>query len=499
MASKSSEKKTTKKKRNKKSDGDSSATAAPKKRGRQPKVVEPYPHPFDMRRPMASAADEIEFGHAIVEGKKPSPNKGVMSAKQFGDAVRAAQAAVEADKEAPSIPPLYSMIRRQIANEHRATCIVSGQASKGKKPLKSHNIPDSLAKTFGDGDRVFTDGAGKVIPLRLCHKTDVRKLVVDAAENILTIAGREYVVGTTETSAVFLANGSKTGSYGANIIAGKQLSFDGMGSRIKNLVGQINDDFLIVNLDDATTPGAELAVPPGAWITMGHLVRDGKPLTPNQVRKLGDDTKGVKFVALEEPIVGNPVTQSALWSAVKRHMARAATRIGEGDDATTALDRFSNRPARSGGDADDPSDKAWRNLRTVQTRTNPNELNPFGLFNSQTDCIPVAHYGDSLDEEQVTFIIGARVGAEWTENRWEANYRLHPEEYEDETVEETVVVEEAPTPKPKRKRKPKTAEVSQDETDAPDDSAAVESEVKETEETVDAADANEADAETVTA
>lgn len=456
----------------------SESDVAPKgKRGRQPKVVKPYGHVFDFRRPVGDPQAEIDLYLAVADGKTPSPNVGLMTGKAFGDAVRAQQAADENGDSAPSMPATYSMIRRELANRFRAVCIISGQKGKGKKPLKAHDVPDSIAKTFGDADRVFTNEAGEAMPLRLCHKPDVRKLVTDAESNILTVRDHEYVVGTTDESAVFLANGAKTGNYGANIMAGKLLSFDGMGGKIKNLVAQINNAAEIITLDDGTEPGCQYPVPPNTILRWGHFVRDDKEMTPAQVRKAveSDDIKGMKFVALAEPIVGNSFNQSKLWQAVKRQMSLADTKRGDGDDATTALERFEGRAARSGDEATDMTDRCWHNLRSVQTRTNPNETFPFGLFNMQTGIVPVSHYGSTVDEELVRFVIGAFVGADYSENRWEANYRLHPEQYEDAKsggaaapVTKTVAAPKtktnaktpkAKTTKPKAAAKPKTPKV----------------------------------------
>jgi len=411
---------------------------SPAKRGRKP--VDKYPHVFDMRRPCADPAAELALGKAFYdEGKTPSPNVGVMSATALKTASVAFKSAFDAGDDVPSMPLMYSFIRRGIAGKRNATCVITGHKKKGAKPKAAHNIPKNLTANWGDGDRVHVDlKTGDPATLRCHHKPDARDLVVDRAENVLSIGKWNYVVGTTDTPAAFLINGSKTGGYGASISAGKREAFAGQLPILASLVGRFINEWATVTLDDGTDPGGQLSVGPNMLIdAWGYFERAGKRMTPAQIRKsvADGDIKGMSFKAVYTPDGEQLQSKTALnrstfWAVVKPQLKSAGTKRGDGDETTTAYDRLAARKSRSGDEPKTPQQSSWENFSEVQTRTRLSEMHPFGGFSLQTGIIPVSHYGDDHKVLLVSFFLGAWVGAIHTENSRQAHYRLHPEEYE---------------------------------------------------------------------
>ena len=440
----------------------SSGKTAPKgskKRGRQP--ADKYPFVFDFRRPILDPKREIDFGKAVAEGKQPDPNVGLIPAKAFGDQIRALRAAVAEGKDGPSVNPVYNMIRRGVASDSNATCIVNGQEKLGKPPRKSHEVPEKLRTPWAPGDRVLVDGKDNPIPIRDCHVSDARSLVTNRAENVLTIGKHDFVVGTSDTPAAFLINGSRTGNYAANIRACKSISFNGKSTQDKltSLVGRFINDWGIITVDDGTTPGAKVAVAPNMVIDgWGYFYRGDSKMTCAQIRAAVEkgDVKGMTFKTVyapnKEQLVGATMTRSKFWQASKREMGKASTKRMDADgNETTASERFESRDTRGKGkDVRDAADRAFENFFKVQNRTAPDEQYPFGTVSLQTMIVPVTLFGDSLDTPVVRMVIGSFVGAEYSESRGDADYRLNPETYED-------YVEPKAT-KPKAAAKPKAAE-----------------------------------------
>jgi len=400
-----------------------------KKKGRPARdKTAKHPHCFDFRRPVADPKTSIALWEEFSNGKMVDPNKGMLSAKDYGDAFRAVEEAEAKEEMGPSIPPLYDPIRRLIAARTNATCIVSGQKNGGKKPLARHNVPARLADSFGPSDRVYTDANGDAVYLRLCHAADARKLVTDSEDNVLTINRHDYVVGTPDTSAVFLINGSKSGCYAKNLAAAKEIAFKGMESELANLVGRFNNSATILTLEDGTTPGCKLPVHPNYFVTLGYMERGGRKMTPAQIRAAVEksETEGMKFVEMSDPILSNPVLKSE-------------------------LDR------REGTN--------WHDLITVQTRTLPNETYPFGLFSGQTGIAPFTHYNESSNPNELemvlSFVVGDHCGATFAETFWEANVRLTPEgetpSKTEKKSEKKASAPKASKPKAPKVTKPKTA------------------------------------------
>jgi len=407
------------KKSDKKADKSDAPAKTAGKRGRRKVAKAQYPHPFDFRRPVKSAADSIAFFKSVVEdGKKLSPNAALLTGRQYGDLVNAHDAAIDEGKTPPSLPARYDPLRRQVAAMFDAFCIKIG---KGKRP---RGLPENIAKMLEAGDTV-------VPPMRLCHAQDARDLIVDRESNVLTVGKYDYVVGTTETPAVHLTQPHKTGSYGAVTENGRLLSFEGM-NEVASLVGRFNNDFVVINLDDKTDPGCEVPFAPNQIIDeWGYFIRNGKRMTVAQIRSAVEkgETSDMKFESeynVKNPLVGKSVSRKQLGSACKRAMSLAATKD---ENDLTDWDRFIGRKPRSEDNKEptDAMDRLWYNLCVI-CRCSAEEETPYGFRALQLGIVPSIHYGDSTDDELVRWIIGSRTGAPYSESRWEARARLAPDE-----------------------------------------------------------------------
>ena len=386
------------------------AKNSPGKRGRKPAVK--YPYVFDFRRP-CDPKSEIELGKAFYEeGKTPPPNAGMVSAKEFKELLAAKSKAEFTGVDIPSIPVMYSFIRRGIAARRNATVVITGHQSKGSQPSESHNIPKSIMANYSDRDRVHVDANGKPIPLRAHHKNDARNLVIDKDENVLTIGKWNYVVGTSDTPAAFLINASKTGGYAAAIVSGKAAAFAGQENILGSLCGRFINDWKIVTLDDGTEPGGQEAVGPNMLIdAWGYFRRGNKRMTPVQIRKAvkSGDVKDISFESVYTP--GGEQLRSKVALNRTSFLAAIKSRMSNVDEK-----RMNN---------------IWTSFSTVQVRTSMNEMHPYGALSMQTGIIPVSHYGEDCTTLLVSFVLGAWIGTEYSENSRQAHYRLHPEEYED--------------------------------------------------------------------
>ncbi len=396
-----------------------------------------HPHVMDFRTPCSNPENELALAASFADGKTLDPNVGMMSATAYEQAMEANRV------DGKSVPCQYSFIRRMIAKMTNATCLVSAtKDDKGVKPKKSMGLNAKMTASMSGGDHVYVDPkSGDVQTLRINHIIDARDLVTDRKENVLTVGKFDFVVGTTETPAVHLIHANKTGSYGANIQAGKRAAFEGQDKILASLVGRFNNAAEVITLDDETDPGAQMAIIPNSLINAwGYFVKGDKRQTCAQIRKAveGDDTTGMKFKVVYSP--GGErlkskvaLNRSSLWAAIKPAMRLASTKRGDGDEATTALERFEVRkPRNEGGEKNPPQDCAWVNLSSTQRRVAPFEDFPFGVRSLQCGIVPVVHYGDDHKTKLVSFILGAWVGAKDAETSGQAHYRLHPDEYETE-------------------------------------------------------------------
>lgn len=395
-----------------------SETAKPRKKREK---VEQNRFAFDMRRPHLPES-VMEYAKALAEGGNPSPNKGVMTVTAYNKLLEEQKEARKAGKPIPSMPPIYQPVIVGQAMRTRARFIMNGQPSKNSR--KPSNWEDSFGE-WEKGNYVADPESKSARMPRRAHRHLIRTLVTDPDNNIVHIGRHDFIIGDDGTSAIHMVNGSKSGNYKANIAVGKKIAFaetDGL----TNIVGRINNNIYLDHFDDGTTPGAPIIWGEGMCVQhWGYLIRNDRKLSYAQIRKAVEDKDldGISFQQIEQPIVGVSLTKAKLFQEVRRSMSLVATKD---ENDKTDFERFEKR-GKKGRGTKDVAKNAWVNIH-VQCRTEPSEMFPYGFGQSQTGIVPCAHYGDSLEDERVTFVIGARVGAQWTENAHQARRRLNPVE-----------------------------------------------------------------------
>ncbi len=424
------------------------------------RVVVSEPPFVDLLKPREVDA-MLALGQLIVDGKtlKQSDfNKGRMSAKAIRDEITAYNDAVDVNADRveagndpmplPSTALLYQPVLVEAGMRYGGRFVYAGQQSSqttAPKDWPTDIVGEWRVPVGKPDDEDYDEGSlgWKLGTGRKCHESDHRRNVVNRAENVLTVGMFEYVVGTKDVPALFLHNASKTGSYGAVTACGKRLSFAD-NPALANLVGQFNSKCEAITVDDGTV-GARIVILPNMLVRWGYIAKGDKRLTNLQIRKAveTDGGKGLKFVALEAPIVGKGFTKSQLWQAVKRVMSLKGT-IRDEEDGRTALERFEGRPPRSDKKTETP-DKVWDNFKVI-CRTAFNGVFPFGVRAGTGQCPPVIFYGDKLTEEMGRFVCGVLTGHEFKENRWAAKERLAGD-----------VDESAPTPAAKPAKPAKAA------------------------------------------
>jgi hypothetical protein len=375
-----------------------------------------------------------EFAEAMSSGETPKINVGLLSQSDWDAMWNAHYGAIE--EGASTIPPLNNLYQPPVVQYAKTVNAMAATKSQGKttKTRPSAWNDNKLGKWalgMGLGD------------IRCHHAEDVRKLVVNADENLLKVGRVEYVVGTSDTSAIHLIHASKTGNFGAIIVCGKAVAADGIKG-LDNIVGRINDRVVVEKLED----GSEMVWLPNQLVTWGYLHKgdNSRPMTVTQIRNLPADSTGIKFRALDKPIRLNNVDPKAFFSAIKKYMSRADSKDDKGE---TDWDRFGGRKARSGKGSKSPEDRTWGNAGTL-CRLSPKVMRCQGLRSLQLG-LPIfsCFEGDKPEDARlvISFAIGARLPDEWSENTWDMRGRLAPEEAE---------AEEAPKPKKKAKSKSKS-------------------------------------------
>lgn len=407
-----------------------------KHRGRSKKVRQPYPTPFlDLRRPYKDPQLAVDFWNAVQDGKHPNPNSMLMTAKQYGDVIRAQNSAIDAGQEPEPSVCVYSMIRREFGNIYDVHHLLSGK--KGTR--RPSDVPEDAVESE-KGDIWQKE-------LRRCHGP-IRDMVTEPDTNVLKIRDTEYIVGTTDTPAIFLVNPCKTGVNKAAAEAGIRLSFEG-NPAINSMVGQINKSAMLATLEDGTV----VDVLPGHWCKWGHLYRDDRKLSNAQIRSAVEknDFTGISFKE-HDVLIGTSHTKSKLWTPVKKLMSHSSTVIEVDGKEMTALERFEGKDS-----TDSPPDERMFSGQRTLSRTAPHEMMPFGFKCLQLGVIPNFHYGKTESELLIRYIIGGRVSSHYKESKWEARYRLNPDDYEDVPVEKAVNVtipkKKTETKKPKSEKK----------------------------------------------
>lgn len=344
-------------------------------------------------------------------------------------------------------PALYHPALVSIAKGMGCDFGLIGQESKRNKAPK--NWPSALGEWK----------PGRYIgPFRTNHDKDLRRNVTDPDNNLVESGQWCIVLGDSDKPAIFNVNGS-TGdnSYAHNCLAAKSLAFAGMGNKLGNLFIRLNTKARIVKMTGDGNGGAEVVCLAYQAGEPGYIERDGKKLTADQVRKAfkmdddgklvdSDAVKALKWVPLDEPIIGQPFTYSQLVQKVAKSMDTNRT-VREGEKAT-AWDRYGKRKSRRSeekGNRQSREEGVVTNMRT-QTRTAPQVSFCFGLRHALSGSgIFYACWGDTRDDKRFNVALGVRCGDELTEaDRKRVG-----------AAAEAAKVSEPKAAKPKRQPKPK--------------------------------------------
>lgn len=366
------------------------------------------------------SGDDIGIG--VINGALMSQDEVAAEFKAYNDAMdkynEACDEAAASGKDEPALPafpsitPVYDPVIAEAINRLNCRVAMQGQASKHTKEPADWK---SNLGTWKEGR--YIDDAG----VRMNHIRDLTRNVIDPEANLVKLGTWTFLIGDDTTSAILNASPSKSGNYAANLLAAKRLSLaDAKG--LSNIVARFNNAITTLNLDDGTKPGGCIHFLPNQLATWGYLERDGRRLNYSQIRKAAEAGEtGIKFVELEEPIVGESFGKTKFYSTVQKVMALAATRDEAGK---TAWDRYEQRGEKAKGANNELN--VWRNL-FVQMRVSPSVWMCFGFENLQWGITPVSHFGDSLDEQLVRLVVGVRLGTDYAESRPMARLRIQPE------------------------------------------------------------------------
>jgi len=382
------------------------------------------------------------------------PNKGRMSPQDYRKAFDAF-----ANDDGPGIV-LYQPALMEVAAKGSGQIATCGRGKSQPDNWNDGQLGKWSSVTDEDGKVKSGDVINKV---RLHHNRDLRKRCVEG--------GCVEVDGIGPVVLGFDAiNPQTTGNYAHIIAAAKAACFEGEKQTAK-LVGLINS----APCDETLEHGGTITWGAYNAIDWGYLVKGGKRLSHEQIAK--SDGKGVTFEALDEAIVGTPVSVSKLVTAVKNAMSKAGTKR-DGEDQT-AWDRFGYEDA-------DAARKAVEQNITTLTRFDPRSMGCFGLRNVQTGIPFFFTFSEDGETKMVNMVIGCRLPLDYSETQWDANAR----------VKENAPADETPAPK-KRKAKAKVTETPADAdgTEAPQ----VEDTATETVEVENETPTPDAETETVTA
>lgn len=249
----------------------------------------------------------------------PDINDGRLTREEYA----AWRDAYNAGDKVAEVYPTYQPVDVQVARDAGMICIISG--NKKKNNQKPKNWVDSTMGEWNEGDMLVGPahrGFGVGQNLRMNHSRDISRCVDDPGENIFRIGAFNYIVGTSDSSAVFLACGSRGGSYEAIDVQRSLLSLAGVKG-LSNLVGRINNKPKVVKLLD----GIQVAYLAGQVVEWGYLTEDGKEVTPAQLRKMleGEGKPKLKFSAIadnSDDFKGDLVSEPDLIAAWRTQLGK---------------------------------------------------------------------------------------------------------------------------------------------------------------------------------
>jgi len=368
----------------------------------------------DMRRPRSAAA----ILALLNDGG--NPNKGKVTPQEY-----LKMHAAFADGSGPGIV-LYQPGLAQVAAAGSGKVAVCGRGKSQPADWNESQLGKWSSVTDDDGKIKSGD---KINPVRLHHSRNLTKRALPDA--LVTVDG----VGTLVLGHDGI-NGQTTGCYSFIVDALKAAAFGG-NSQVSKLVGLINADACIETLEH----GGEIVWPSLTAIDWGYAVKGGNRLTHDQISKAVETGQvgGITFEALDETIIGAPISVSKLVTAVKAAMSKAGTKR-EGDDKT-AWDRF-------GYESDDDARAAVETNITTLTRYDPRSLGCFGFRSVQCGMPIFTCFSDDGGTKLVNMTIGNRLPIDFAENQWDAKARNKP-------AEAPKVTKPKAAPKPKAKAKSK--------------------------------------------
>ncbi|KKL25016.1 hypothetical protein LCGC14_2409550, partial [marine sediment metagenome] len=314
-------------------------------------------------------------------GRYVNPNTGVVSRAARLAYVDEYNAALDAGTKTPADLPRYNPVLVDLVHFMNCRTLRRGVLSLHPKPPK-----DWDAKEFGDWYHEYEGEDGETVKEasgwfldyelpRRCHARTAERLIVEPENNILTFGNLRIVcgTGTHEASAAFLVNQTSHGHYRAGDTARKRISLAGHKG-VRDLVFKIEDK--PNNGGGFTVKGEwadvrEMVYLPGQVLTAGYLFdSDGKVLDAKAIRGLDAGTKGLRFKALEEPIVGKAIPWKRLWAEIQviDKPGLAAMRKRKGRSEEYEIGGLETR--------------AITDLLVHGKRSDPSEGTPFGLRGS---------------------------------------------------------------------------------------------------------------------
>ncbi len=278
--------------------------------------------------------------------KIPNMNAGRWSRVTKEKAVDANNEALEAGKTPPGYPPTYSPVEQEMISAIGCTVLRQGQLPEKPKDWddkkqglwkESAGKPGGIKAPKGWDDKKYgswfhlDENGERTIPSRWvidssaqrgCHQS-VDKQVENPSDNIVTLGGVRYVIGAgskASDAALYQIDCSERGNYGAIWDVRRRLGM-AKSKGIANLVWRIEDrpnEGACVKIDMGG--GNFNFFMPGQSATPGYLTNgDGKELTAAQIRKaVEEETKGIKFKVLKDPIVSETITLDDAFPEIKK-------------------------------------------------------------------------------------------------------------------------------------------------------------------------------------
>ncbi len=358
----------------------------------------------DVRTARAAGTAAPEF----PASKFADPNIGQLSVAAFDKLTGEFEDAIENGTKLPAMYPRYNPVQVELI--HAMNCPSLRRTATQTEPPN-----DWDEKAYGPWHHEYEDENGKVtkepsgwridptMPRR-CHAETAEKMIDNPEKNILTFGNLRVVcgTGTHDGSAVFIVNQTSHGNYLAGDITRKRMSFAGI-KEVRNVVFKIEDrsnnggGFTVKGKWDSID---EMVYLPGQVLTAGFLSDSkGNQLDAKAIRGLDADTKGLRFKALAEPIVGKPIHWSKLWAEIKIVSKDAVKKMRERGGRSLEYE------------AGDVETKAITNFCVNAKRVDPGEAFPFGLRGSQCHMPAFIVASGEGKIEEGHFLSGVVIGA----------------------------------------------------------------------------------------